>query len=97
MTWPLQCTSLHNMSLGDAFFLGLDRRLYMSCKSPATVVFVSVFFLGQVAISSWKVLHSKRLPYFEQVLLCQFLLWYRNTKQGHKNINDWSQGAPKTP
>ena len=38
-------------------------------------VSVSVVFLWQMAISSWKVLFSQRQPYFEQVLLCHFLLW----------------------
>ena len=57
---------------------------------------VSVSGMGQLTISSWKVLHSQRPHYLEQVSLCQSLLWYRDIMPGQEDSNAWPQGAPKS-
>ena len=56
----------------EAFSLELDCRLYMSCKSPASVVFRIFVIVGvaQLTISFLKVLYSQKPPYSEQASLC---------------------------
>ena len=76
------------VSLTEAFFR-LDSRLHLTEQSPSSVEWVPVGLgeAGQVARFQAKVLYSLRPADWEELTLCQLVMWYRRDKPGEEAAN----------